>query len=55
MYSNVLAMGYFNKGYMSKAYVSSSNYIIKNSNYKKNGEWDKEWDRLYRLFVSKRS
>lgn len=54
MYSNVLAMGYYNKGYMSKAYVSSSNYIVKNSNYKKNGEWDKEWDRLYRIFVSKK-
>ena len=53
MYSNVLAMGYYNRGYMSKAYVSSSNYIVKNSNYKKNGKWDKEWDRLYRIFVSK--
>ena len=31
---------------MRKPYVSSSNYIINMSNYKK-GEWADKWDDLY--------
>jgi deoxyribodipyrimidine photolyase-related protein len=49
MYSNILAMGYYNKGFMSKAYVSNSNYILKNSNYKK-GKWVNEWNNLYSTY-----
>jgi deoxyribodipyrimidine photolyase-related protein len=50
MYSNILAMGYFNKKFMTKQYISSSNYILKMSNYKK-GDWCKKWDKLYHLKV----
>lgn len=34
---------------MRKPYVSSSNYLIKMSDYKK-GDWSKEWDKLYEDF-----
>lgn len=56
MYQNVLDMafcvsgGRTGGGTMQKPYVSSSNYIIKMSNYKK-GKWAKEWDALYRAFL----
>jgi len=34
---------------MRKPYVSSSNYLIKMSDYKK-GDWSEEWDKLYEEF-----
>ena len=34
---------------MRKPYVSSSNYLIKMSDYKK-GDWSKKWDKLYEDF-----
>ncbi len=34
---------------MRKPYVSSSNYLLKMSDYKK-GEWSEEWDKLYNKF-----
>lgn len=34
---------------MRKPYVSSSNYLIKMSDYKK-GDWSEEWDKLYEDF-----
>lgn len=33
MVPNIYAMGYFNKGYTSKSYISSSNYLRKMSDY----------------------
>tara|TARA_B110000971_G_scaffold221834_1_gene270900 strand:+ start:6023 stop:7318 length:1296 start_codon:yes stop_codon:yes gene_type:complete len=56
MYQNVLDMAFCvtgarqNGGTMAKPYISSSNYIIKMSNYKK-GEWSEKWDTLYHDFI----
>jgi deoxyribodipyrimidine photolyase-related protein len=52
MVSNIYVMGYFYPKLMTKPYLSSSNYISKMSNYKKDGDWDKVWDALYHNFVS---
>jgi deoxyribodipyrimidine photolyase-related protein len=54
MHQNVLDMVFFVTGgkTMRKPYISSSNYILKMSNYKK-GEWSEEWDRLYNKFIKK--
>jgi deoxyribodipyrimidine photolyase-related protein len=52
MYQNVLDMafcvtgGRTGGGTMQKPYISSSNYVLKMSNYKK-GEWSKAWDALF--------
>lgn len=51
MVSNIFAMGYFYPKVMTKPYLSTSNYIIKMSNYKKNGDWELIWDGLYHAFV----
>lgn len=37
---------------MSKPYISSSNYVIKMSHYKK-GDWSNEWDETFREFCKK--
>lgn len=56
MTQNVLDMvfcvtgGRQNGGTMSRPYISSSNYILKMSNYDK-GEWSKRWDRMYHEFI----
>jgi hypothetical protein len=52
MVSNVAAMGHFDKRFMSRAYVSSSRYVLKMSNYEKDGRWEVEWDARYRKFVA---
>ncbi len=52
MVSNIYAMGYFYPKILSKPYLSTSNYIVKMTNYKRNGEWDKTWDALYHDFVA---
>ena len=54
MYLNVYEMVFFNSGGRStrKPYISSSNYIIKMSNYK-NGTWSIKWDKLYKDFLIK--
>ena len=58
MYQNVLDMafcisgGRTGGGTMQKPYISSSNYILKMSNYKK-GEWSEKWDELYHAFLKK--
>lgn len=39
-----------NGGTMTRPYISSSNYILKMSNYKK-GEWSMKWDNLYQEFI----
>jgi deoxyribodipyrimidine photolyase-related protein len=44
---------YADGGLMStKPYISSSNYIMKMSNYKK-GDWQQIWDALYWRFIDK--
>jgi deoxyribodipyrimidine photolyase-related protein len=35
---------------MRKPYVSSSNYVLKMSDYKK-GDWSETWNRLYQEFL----
>ena len=51
MHQNVLDMVFFVTGgtTMRKPYVSSSNYILKMSDYKK-GEWSEEWNELYKKY-----
>ena len=51
MYSNIYAMGWFDKRFTHKAYVSSSNYILIMSDYKK-GPWCQKWDDLYREYTN---
>lgn len=51
MISNIYAMGYFYPKVMSKPYISTSNYIVKMTNYKKDAHWDKVWDSLYHKFL----
>ena len=54
MYQNVYDMVFFVTGglTMRKPYVTSSNYILKMSNYKK-GEWVEKWNELYTDFMKK--
>lgn len=54
MCQNVLDMVFFVSGgaTMRRPYVSSSNYILKMSDYKK-GEWSDVWDTLYKDFIKK--
>ena len=54
MKQNVLDMVFFVTGgkTMRKPYVSSSNYILKMSTYKK-GEWSEKWNELYHKFMKK--
>jgi deoxyribodipyrimidine photolyase-related protein len=54
MVSNIYSMGYFSKIGMRRPYLSSSNYITKMSNYKKDGKWDVIWDDKFRSFVKSR-
>lgn len=50
MKSNIYCMGYFYKKAMTKIYISSSNYILKMSNYKKD-EWCEIWDALFYSYI----
>jgi len=54
MYQNVLDMVFCVSGgkTMRRPYISSSNYILKMSNYKK-GEWSEKWSQLYNAFLKK--
>lgn len=52
MKSNIYCMGYFYKKAMTKIYISSSNYILKMSNYKKD-QWCKKWDALFYSYIKK--
>jgi deoxyribodipyrimidine photolyase-related protein len=56
MYQNVLGMAFFADGgkTMRRPYVSSSNYVIKMSNYGK-GDWCVKWDLLYKNFIKNKS
>lgn len=51
MVSNIYCMGYFSKIGMRRPYLSSSNYLLKMSNYKKDGKWNLSWDSSFRSFV----
>jgi deoxyribodipyrimidine photolyase-related protein len=53
MVPNVYGMSQFADGGLmsTKPYISSSNYLIKMSDYKK-GDWQKIWDGLYWRFIS---
>lgn len=52
MYQNVYDMVFFCTGgkTMRKPYISSSNYVLKMSNYDK-GEWADKWDELFYSFL----
>ena len=54
MHQNVLDMVFFVSGgeTMRKPYISSSNYVLKMSNYKK-GEWSEIWTEKYYNFMKK--
>tara|TARA_B110000037_G_scaffold174024_1_gene198105 strand:+ start:15 stop:941 length:927 start_codon:yes stop_codon:yes gene_type:complete len=54
MQQNVRDMVFFETGgiTMRKPYASSSNYILKMSDYKK-GKWCDKWNKLYKLFIKK--
>lgn len=51
MVPNIWAMGYFWPGAMRKPYISSSNYIIKMSDYRKDGRWDVTWTQQFHALV----
>lgn len=46
MKSNIYCMGYYYENAMTKPYISSSNYILKMSNYKKE-DWVNIWNALF--------
>ena len=53
MYQNVYDMVFFvTTKTMRKPYITSDNYLLKMSNYKK-GEWSEEWKELYYKFLKK--
>jgi len=54
MWQNVYDMVFFSTGGSTthKAYISSSNYVLKMSDYKK-GDWATEWDKKYTEFKKK--
>lgn len=52
MISNIYTMGYFWNRAMTKPYLSSSRYVLKMSDYKKDGYWEDIWTGLYKRFVS---
>lgn len=54
MIPNIYSMGYFSSIGMKRPYLSSSNYLLKMSNYKKDGKWDIEWSNCFRSFVKSR-
>jgi deoxyribodipyrimidine photolyase-related protein len=54
MHQNVYEMVFFITGgqTMTRPYISSSNYILKMSDYNKD-KWSEEWDNLYHSFIKK--
>lgn len=51
----IMALYAYPNLYTTKPYIASSNYILKMSNYKKDGIWDVIWDSLYWEFINKYS
>lgn len=54
MIGNIYGMGYFTNRFMSRPYLSTSAYIVKMSDYKRDGKWDVKWDGLFRSFLAKK-
>jgi len=54
MIPNIYSMGHFSSIGMRRPYLSSSNYVTKMSDYKRDGKWDLLWDDRYRRFVMSR-
>lgn len=50
MISNIWIMGYYTKGFSSKPYYLSSNYLNRMTNYK----IEPKWDKIYKSFVEKK-
>ena len=55
MINNVYSMGLHADGGLTttKPYISTSNYVMKQSNFKADGHWDKIWTDLYYYFIYK--
>tara|TARA_R100001163_G_C5068196_1_gene208151 strand:- start:1132 stop:2715 length:1584 start_codon:yes stop_codon:yes gene_type:complete len=55
MHNNIYSMGTYADGglTMRKPYLSSSNYILKMSDFKKDGHWDVIWTDLFYRFLVK--
>lgn len=55
MVPNTYGMGQFADGGLmsTKPYISGSNYIVKMSDYKKDGSWGNIWDSLFWRFIDK--
>lgn len=53
MVQNVYDMVFFNGNGLTsyKPYISTTNYLIKMSNYSSDDEWNKNWNDLYRTFL----
>ncbi len=51
MVTNIASMGFYSDAFMTKPYISSSNYLLKMSDYAK-GDWCKEWDALFYAFLA---
>jgi deoxyribodipyrimidine photolyase-related protein len=51
MVGNVYGMGYYSTITTTKPYISTDNYILKMSNYKKDGKWDITWNALFYQFL----
>jgi deoxyribodipyrimidine photolyase-related protein len=52
MLPNVHGMASYSTSLLStKPYISSSNYVLKMSDYRKDGKWDTLWDALYYNFL----
>lgn len=52
MCQNVYDMVFFTNTTMRRPYISSSNYLLNMSDYKK-GDWSEDWDNKYQSFVKK--
>lgn len=51
---NIYCMATYSTGtYVTKPYISSSNYVLKMSNYKKDNDWNVVWDNLFWGFLKK--
>lgn len=55
MTNNVYSMGMYADGGLTttKPYVSSSNYLLRMSNFRKDGVWDIDWKVLYYNFINR--
>ena len=50
MVGNAYGMGYFSTNTM-KTILSTSNYILKMSDYKKDGHWNEVWDFVLQFLI----